>query len=172
MKVFDDKGVAIHIDPKPCIDAREGIGEAWVSSEAPTRSRRRKAIRESASSQVLNRHSIPEQGRWLGQVVRDHFAYHAVPTNRAALAALRFQVMRHWRHALSRSSNGTTSRGTSWVALSVNGCHKFAFFTPGSRRVSSPTTQGKSRVRELRTLGSSRGARSNACPTAIHQIPS
>src|SRR5215813_10672359 len=24
---------------------------------------------------------IPEQGRWLGQVVRGYFAYHAVPTN-------------------------------------------------------------------------------------------
>ncbi len=24
---------------------------------------------------------IPEQGKWLAQVVRDYFAYHAVPTN-------------------------------------------------------------------------------------------
>jgi group II intron reverse transcriptase/maturase len=48
--------------------------------------------------------SIPEQGRWLGQVVRGYFAYHAVPTNTAALKAFRFQVMRHWRHALIRRS--------------------------------------------------------------------
>ncbi len=34
MKVFDDKGVAIHIDPKPCIDAREGIGEASAGVRA------------------------------------------------------------------------------------------------------------------------------------------
>ncbi len=47
---------------------------------------------------------IPEQGRWLGQVVRGYFAYHAVPTNTAALKAFRFQVMRHWRHALTRRS--------------------------------------------------------------------
>jgi len=47
---------------------------------------------------------VPEQGRWLGQVVRGYFAYHAVPTNRAALAAFRFQVTRHWRHALIRRS--------------------------------------------------------------------
>ena len=24
---------------------------------------------------------VPEQGRWLGQVLRGYFAYHAVPTN-------------------------------------------------------------------------------------------
>jgi len=34
VKVFDDKGVAIHIDPKPCIDAREGIGEASAGARA------------------------------------------------------------------------------------------------------------------------------------------
>ncbi len=27
VKVIDDKGVEIQIDPKPCIDAREGIGK-------------------------------------------------------------------------------------------------------------------------------------------------
>ena len=29
---------------------------------------------------------IPEQGRWLAQVIRGYFAYHAVPTNFAALS--------------------------------------------------------------------------------------
>src|SRR5882762_106770 len=32
-------------------------------------------------------HPIPEQGRWLRQVVSGFFAYHAVPTNSAALGA-------------------------------------------------------------------------------------
>jgi len=35
-------------------------------------------------------------------MVRGYFAYHAVPTNTAALMAFRFQVMRSWRHALSK----------------------------------------------------------------------
>ena len=30
---------------------------------------------------------IPEQGRWLAQVVRGYFAYHAVPTNSASIGA-------------------------------------------------------------------------------------
>ena len=36
--------------------------------------------------------SIPEQGRWLAQVVRGYFAYHAVPTNARRLAAFRYQL--------------------------------------------------------------------------------
>jgi group II intron reverse transcriptase/maturase len=49
-------------------------------------------------------HSIPEQGRWLGQVVRGYFAYHAVPTNTRAIAAFRWDVTRIWRQALKRQS--------------------------------------------------------------------
>ena len=33
---------------------------------------------------------IPVQGKWLGQVVRGWFNYHAVPTNSRALCAFRF----------------------------------------------------------------------------------
>ncbi|HEY0375665.1 MAG TPA: hypothetical protein VGC87_01755, partial [Pyrinomonadaceae bacterium] len=32
---------------------------------------------------------IPEQGRWLRQVVTGHFVYYAVPTNSRALSAIR-----------------------------------------------------------------------------------
>jgi len=47
---------------------------------------------------------IPEQGRWLGQVVRGYFAYHAVPTNRATLAAFQRYVVRLWHRTLRRRS--------------------------------------------------------------------
>jgi group II intron reverse transcriptase/maturase len=47
---------------------------------------------------------IPEQGHWLGQVVRGFFAYHAVPTNWAALAAFRHHVIRHWLRTLRKRS--------------------------------------------------------------------
>ena len=47
---------------------------------------------------------IPEQGAWLAQVVRGFFAYHAVPTNGAALGAFRHHVKRLWLHALRRRS--------------------------------------------------------------------
>ena len=47
---------------------------------------------------------IPEQGRWLRQVVAGYFNYHAVPTNSAALAAFRNHATNHWRRSLARRS--------------------------------------------------------------------
>jgi group II intron reverse transcriptase/maturase len=47
---------------------------------------------------------IPQQGRWLGQVVRGYFQYHAVPTNYPRLAAFRFHVMKLWWRTLRRRS--------------------------------------------------------------------
>jgi len=47
---------------------------------------------------------IPEQGGWLKQVVTGYFAYHAVPTNWAALEAFRREVTRRWRWTLGRRS--------------------------------------------------------------------
>ena len=47
---------------------------------------------------------IPEQGRWLGQVVRGYFAYHAVPTNTKSLCAFRYHVTDLWRRSLRRRS--------------------------------------------------------------------
>jgi group II intron reverse transcriptase/maturase len=47
---------------------------------------------------------IPVQGRWLMQVVRGYFNYHAVPTNRRALVTFRDEVTKRWRRTLSRRS--------------------------------------------------------------------
>ena len=47
---------------------------------------------------------IPEQGRWLRQVVTGHFAYYAVPTNGRALSAFRHHVTNLWRRTLRRRS--------------------------------------------------------------------
>jgi RNA-directed DNA polymerase len=47
---------------------------------------------------------IPEQGKWLRQVVRGHFGYYAVPTNVRALSAFRYYVTDLWRRALRRRS--------------------------------------------------------------------
>jgi RNA-directed DNA polymerase len=48
--------------------------------------------------------SIPEQGKWLRQVVTGFFAYHAVPTNSRALKAFRHNVTDLWRRSLRRRS--------------------------------------------------------------------
>ena len=47
---------------------------------------------------------VPEQGRWLGSVVRGHFAYYAVPTNSRALRGFYDRVQRHWLRVLRRRS--------------------------------------------------------------------
>jgi RNA-directed DNA polymerase len=48
--------------------------------------------------------AIPEQGRWLAQVIRGYFAYHAVPTNFSALSAFRHHIRRLWLRTLRRRS--------------------------------------------------------------------
>jgi group II intron reverse transcriptase/maturase len=57
---------------------------------------------------------IPVQGKWLGQVVRGWFNYHAVPTNRRALSAFRFFVTDLWRHTLRRRSQ---KAGMTWERI-------------------------------------------------------
>ena len=47
---------------------------------------------------------IPQQGKWLRQVVTGYFNYHAVPTNGPTLAAFRFHVTNLWQRTLQRRS--------------------------------------------------------------------
>ena len=47
---------------------------------------------------------IPEQGRWLAQVIRGFFAYHAVPTNIRGARQVQAQVTRIWLRTLRRRS--------------------------------------------------------------------
>jgi hypothetical protein len=58
--------------------------------------------------------SIPEQGKWLGQIVGGYFNYHAVPTNMDALVKFRYNVAGRWRRTLPRRSQ--TSRIT-WAKV-------------------------------------------------------
>jgi len=57
---------------------------------------------------------IPEQGSWLAQVIRGFFAYHAVPTNIAALGKFRHQVIRIWMRTLRRRSQ---TDDTPWTRM-------------------------------------------------------
>ena len=54
---------------------------------------------------------IPEQGKWLKQVVTGYFNYHAVPTNGPTLTAFYFHVTNLWQRALrQRSQKDWTTR--------------------------------------------------------------
>jgi group II intron reverse transcriptase/maturase len=69
-----------------------------------TRGDRMRAKLREIKEQLRQRmhESIPEQGRWLKQVVSGFFAYHAVPTNARALSAFRHYVTDRWRRTLRR----------------------------------------------------------------------
>ena len=59
-------------------------------------------IKEAMRRRMLQ--PIPAQGKWLRQVVRGYFNYHAVPTNAHALAVFRHHVTDLWRRTLRRRS--------------------------------------------------------------------
>ena len=71
-----------------------------------SRSDRMKAKLKEVGGELRQRmhQAIPEQGAWLRQVVTGYFAYHAVPTNWAALNAFRNEVTQRWRRTLCRRS--------------------------------------------------------------------
>jgi RNA-directed DNA polymerase len=48
---------------------------------------------------------IPIQGKWLGQVVKGYFNFHAVPTNSRALGVFRHRVTMLWRRVLQHRSH-------------------------------------------------------------------
>ena len=70
---------------------------------------RLRAIKEELQRRMHE--PIPLQGKWLGQVVRGYFAYHAVPTNCKALSTFRHYVMDLWRRALQRRSQRCSAMG-------------------------------------------------------------
>jgi group II intron reverse transcriptase/maturase len=85
-----------------CGKTRRGDFQLQRRTRADRMRTRLKEIKE-----VLRTHMhapIPEQGRWLRQVLTSYFAYHAVPTNMRSLAAFRFCVARTWQRVLGRRS--------------------------------------------------------------------
>lgn len=92
-----------------CGRTREG---KFLLRRKTRRDRKRAKLRELKEGLMLRRHlPIPEQGQWLGRVVRGYFAYHAVPTNRASLQGFLHAVKRYWLKALKR---GGQRDKTTW----------------------------------------------------------
>jgi RNA-directed DNA polymerase len=60
---------------------------------------------------------IPDQGKWLGYVVRGYYNYYAVPTNYRSLAVFRTEVARRWRRILSRRSERADLNWTRMTRL-------------------------------------------------------
>ena len=60
---------------------------------------------------------IPVQGKWLKQVIRGYFNYHAVPTNNRALVGFRDEIVRSWRRVLNRRSQRDSNGWEQMKAL-------------------------------------------------------
>ena len=85
-----------------CAVARNG---RFKLRRVTSKKRLQAKLREVKSELMHRRHlPIPEQGQWLGSVVRGHQRYYAVPDNNEAIRAFRTRTVRHWRHALRRRS--------------------------------------------------------------------
>jgi group II intron reverse transcriptase/maturase len=95
-----------------CGKSKRGKFLIWRKSR---KDRMRAKVREvKAELQRRMHQSIPEQGKWLKQVVAGYFNYHAVPTNSRALAAFRTEVVKRWQRVLSRRSQ---TGGVSWERM-------------------------------------------------------
>ena len=67
--------------------------------------RMRAKLREIKEALRQRKHvPVPEVGKWLAQIVAGYFAYHAVPTNSAALSSFRYHVVVLWHRQLCRRS--------------------------------------------------------------------
>jgi RNA-directed DNA polymerase len=89
---------------------------------------------------------IPEQGRWLAQVIRGYFAYHAVPTNFSALSAFRYYVTRLWLRTLRRRSQKDKFTWERIVKLANDFLPQPKILHPWPSVRFAVTTQGGSRM--------------------------
>ena len=100
-----------------CGRSRRGI----FSLHRKTRRDRMRAKLRALKGELKRRmhEPIPKQGRWLGQVVRGYFQYHAVPTNYPRLAAFHYHVTVLWLRTLRRRSQKDWSKWDRMARLAA-----------------------------------------------------
>ena len=121
-----------------------------------------KAIKEELRRRMHD--SIPQQGRWLRQVVRGYFAYHAVPTNSRSLSTFRHHVEDLGLRAPQRRSQKDRFTWTRLTRLAAYWLPAPRILHHGPMLASPSSIQGKSPLPELGPMGSVRGVHSNAHP--------
>jgi len=90
---------------------------------------------------------VPEQGVWLGSVVRGHLNYYAVPTNSRAIKAFRDQISRHWLKTLRRRSQRSRVTWQRMQRLVARWLPSARITHPWPEQRFSAFTQGRSPVR-------------------------
>jgi group II intron reverse transcriptase/maturase len=112
------------------------------------RKRMSATLRRVRDELMRRRHlSVPEQGRWLGAVVRGYFAYHAVPTNGRSLAVFQKEVERRWLFALRRRSQRSRLTWERMQRLSDRWIPSPKILHPWPEERFDAKTRGRSRVR-------------------------
>lgn len=127
-----------------------------------TSRKKRKAKLAKLSEEMRRRRHEPVhlQHAWLSSVLRGHYRYYGVPTNRSALSSFREHVRQGWHRQLQRRSQRARWNCERCAA------HEKRFPLPlpkihhpwPSLRRAAPSTRGGSPVREIRSPGSVRGA--------------
>lgn len=112
----------------------------------------------------LRNRPVREQAKWLRQVVRGYFEYHAVPANLRSLRAFREHVIFLWKLALRRRGQMDTTSTSRVEKLAAKWLPIRKSCIRGQASASPSNTQGRSRMREFRMYGSVRGALSNERP--------
>ena len=122
-------------------------GRFWLKRK--TISKRMRAKLAEVNDQLKRRrhYPIPEQGAWLGSVVRGHLAYYAVPGNIDAVAAFRSEVTRLWFDALRRRSQRSRVNWTRMKRYERYWLPPARVQHPFPRARFNARTQGRSPVR-------------------------
>ena len=128
-----------------CAVARNG---RFKLKRVTSKKRLQAKLREVKSELMHRRHlPIPEQGQWLGSVVRGHQRYYAVPDNSEAIRAFRTRTVRHWRHALGRRSQRADVSWERMYRLEARWIPSARVQHPWPKARFDARTQGRSPVR-------------------------
>ena len=118
-------------------------GTGFQLGRQTQRKRMRAKLREIKGKLRLRRQlPIDEQGKYLGAVIRGHFAYFAVPTNTRLLSTFRYRISIMWFQSLRRRSQ---RHRLTWERM----CRLIARFLP-SPRVLHPWPDQRFRVTHSR----------------------
>ena len=122
-------------------------GKFWVQRR--TMQKRMTAKLHEVKKQLQRRRhqTIPQQGRWLQQVVRGYFAYHGVPGNERRLKVFRTQVTRLWLRALKRRSQRDRTTWKRMTRLQSRWLPEVRCYHPWPEERFDARIQGKNRMR-------------------------
>ncbi len=122
-------------------------GRFWLRRITIKKRMRAKLKQVNAELRRRRHWPIPEQGRWLANVLRGHFNYYAVPGNIDSVSAFRDQVRWLWRQALRRRSQRHRMTWKRYSGIAARWLPPARIVHPHPSVRFAATTQGRSPVR-------------------------